>query len=248
MSTRKVASRSPLLDHIEPDAARKWIALAWLGFAAVLVLFLMARRLAGALSELLPPVMLLATAMIGLCWLIAVRASLERIASSNTTVLSRMLALHPPVLLVVLAVACSYPGGRIVDWIVWLPAIGASWWLSRRRSHPARCSSPTFPVEERSDQVLQQLTRARTAEGREVVSGTLTAEFAPGERSVTLHAAFCPPFERLPHVEAVADDDAATVKLAQVLHNGVRLDVRLAKPATLRREVCVELSATENCE
>jgi hypothetical protein len=93
---------------------------------------------------------------------------------------------------------------------------------------------------------LQQLTRYRAADGTQSIHGTLIAEFAPGERSATLYVAFCPPLERLPTVEAEAIDDAsASVKLTQLLHNGVQLDVRLPQPANDKQTVTVEMVATD---
>ena len=97
-----------------------------------------------------------------------------------------------------------------------------------------------------AESVLQELTRYRLADGREAVRGTLRAEFAVGERSTTLYAAFCPPFERLPQVEAFClDGPPATVKLAQVLHQGVQIEVRLSSVADCQQSVTVRLSAID---
>jgi hypothetical protein len=123
---------------------------------------------------------------------------------------------------------------RIVDWLVWLPAIAGDWWL-RWALFPAKRSSPPIGARSTSvqddpvdEQLLQQITRTPTAEGREVIHGTLVAELAAGERSATLYVAFCPPFERLPQVEAEATDcPDASVKLIQALHHGAQLEVCL---------------------
>ena len=242
----------------ESRAAVRWIALASVAIALAVATFLVARRLAGALTMPLPVLPLITTASVALAWVWAARIAASRSMHGDSNLSPRVEWVItwwlPSIALMLLAVACSYPGERIVDWVIWLPVIGASWWLPRRWWHAAPASrrlaaANTHAASAQSshgaEQVLQQLTRIRTADGSEIVCGTLTAEFAPGERTVTLHAAFCPPFERLPHVEAEVDDVAATIKIAQVLHNGVRFDVRLAKPATVRHDVCVELSATE---
>lgn len=98
-----------------------------------------------------------------------------------------------------------------------------------------------------TDTRLQQLTRYRAADGTLSIHGTLVAEFAPGERSTTLYVAFCPPFERLPTVEAeVIDDASASVKLIQLLHNGAQIDVRLPQPAQEKQTVTVEMVATDS--
>ena len=61
-----------------------------------------------------------------------------------------------------------------------------------------------------------------------------------------MYAAFCPPFERLPTVEVEAVDDAfADVKVTQLLHNGVQIDVRLPQPAASNESVTIELIATD---
>ena len=112
---------------------------------------------------------------------------------------------------------------------------------------PARRSSPAAPPAAlTTDQVLQQLARIRTVAGNEAVRGTLVAEFAAGQREAMLYVAFCPPFERLPDVDAhVADDSTATVRVAQRLHNGAQLDVRLPAPADNSLTVTVEFFAAE---
>jgi hypothetical protein len=93
---------------------------------------------------------------------------------------------------------------------------------------------------------LQNLTRYRSPDGTHSIHGTLLAEFEPGDRSTTIHAAFCPPFEVLPEVEVeVADDSFAIVKLTQLLHNGVEIDVRLPQPAVEEQHVTVEIMAAD---
>jgi hypothetical protein len=94
--------------------------------------------------------------------------------------------------------------------------------------------------------LLQQLTRSRDADGCESIQGRLVAEFAPGERTISLHVAFCPPFEQVPEVEAeAADGPDASVQVAQVLHNGARLEVRLQRPAAVAVNVSLEFVAQE---
>jgi hypothetical protein len=96
------------------------------------------------------------------------------------------------------------------------------------------------------DMPLQQLTRYRAADGTHSIHGTLIAEFEPGDRSATLHIAFCPPFERLPTVELEAVDNSfATVKLTQLLHNGVQIEVRLPQSLDEKQSVTIEMLATE---
>lgn len=234
--------RRDRLGSVPAGATLRWISLASVALAVAATAVLLVRRLSGALAEPLPAVPLVATAIVALAWAGAVWLLLP----SAERWLSRWL---PAMVLVLLAVACSYPGARVIDSVVWLPTLTAIWLLPGAASYPARHGSPAIAraaaATHEDQHVLQQLTRFRTAEGIEGIRGTLTAEFAPGERTVALHAAFCPPLERLPQVEVEVNDATATVKVAQVLHNGVRLDVRLARPTATKRDVGVELSAME---
>jgi hypothetical protein len=112
--------------------------------------------------------------------------------------------------------------------------------LSARRKRPTQAESST------TDLRLQQLTRYRAADGSHTIQATLLAEIEPGDRSCTLHVAFCPPFERLPIVEAEAvDDSSATVKLSQLLHNGVQIEVRDPQSSNEKRSVTIEMLATD---
>ncbi len=83
------------------------------------------------------------------------------------------------------------------------------------------------PVEPASD-VMQQLTLRATAEGGQELSGWLRMPLAAGQRSGTLHVAFCPPFDRAPEiqVEAVAGPDCR-IKTADALPYGVRIEVKV---------------------
>jgi hypothetical protein len=152
-----------------------------------------------------------------------------------------------------LAIACCWPGSRWIDWLVWLPIVAADWFGPKVFRTPARRGSPA--VEDISEpakcslpaaegQIVQQLTRVRRADGSEMIHGTLAAQFAPGVRTVTLHAAFCPPFARLPQVDAEAiDGPDASVKIVQVLTSGVRIDVQLARAADRAQCARVEMAA-----
>ena len=163
------------------------------------------RRLSGALEVPLAPIPLAVTATGLLAWASAVRLRLR----------DRRIPWLLALVLGLFAVACSYPAARAIDWLVWLGAFAVL------ALTPARRSSPANGSDLEAGQILQQLSRSRGAEGSEIVHGTLLAEFAAGERIAVLHVAFCPPFERLPSVEAeIADGPACDVKIVQVLHQG----------------------------
>jgi hypothetical protein len=220
--------------------------------ALALGFFILMRRASGALTSSLPPTDLIATATILGIWAAAVRL----FATPHSNRLSTLCL--PLGIILLFAIACSYPGDRIVDWLTWSVAVAPILFihlrvstgtpprgpLSHAQSLPV---APTPDIESESQQILQQLTRLRDADGRESIHGTLIAEFAPGERKTTLFVAFCPPFEYLPEVEVEITDDSSTdVKLVQVLHNGVELEVRLPQPASSPTSITVELFAAES--
>jgi hypothetical protein len=108
----------------------------------------------------------------------------------------------------------------------------------RKQNIPADITAAGIP--------LQQFTRWRATDGTHTIQAKLLAEFEPGERATTLHIAFCPPFQRLPHAEAkCVDDPRAKVSVTQRLHNGVQLEVRLPQPADEKQSVTIELAATD---
>jgi hypothetical protein len=206
--------------------------------ALALGLFLVTRRATGEIASPLSLGLLIATAVVLVAWAWLLRLKTTRPIASIVVGL--------PLLTVLLfAFALSYPGTRLVDWLVWLIALAAVL-LGPHRIIPARRSSPANARKLRGQQLLQELKRYRTAEGREFLRGTLLAEFLAGQRNATLYAAFCPPFEFLPQIAAnVTGNASASVKVAQVLHNGVQLEVRLSRIAEARQVVTVELLAAE---
>jgi hypothetical protein len=156
----------------------------------------------------------------------------------------------------VFAVACSYPGSRFVDWLIWSAASAAAFApsiIQRLRSNEA--PNPTsirvadvvdLDADGDAEKVLQNLTRVRTAAGHDAIRGTLIAEFEPGARQTTLHIAFCPPFERLPEIDAnLVDDSDAELKLTQAFHHGAQFEVRLPEEAEEIMSVELEFYATD---
>jgi len=220
-------------------------AIVSLAFALLVGTFLLLRRATGALGAPLPVPQLVATAAVLVAWAVLVRAILRRAAP-------RALAWVPLGVLLLFAAACSYPAVRLVDWLVWLPAI-ALFLLAdplersgvlRRAESGERGAPAKIGAAREAETITQQVTRYRSLTGQVVVRGLLLAEFVPGERNKTLYVGFCPPFERLPDVEArIAEGASATVKVVQVLHNGVQLEVRLSKSGDMPRCVRVELLA-----
>jgi hypothetical protein len=185
--------------------------------ALVVAAFLAARRFGGALDVALPPRQLAVAAVLVLAWALAAR-TVVRASWANWLAAG---------VLLLFAVACSFPGERPVDWLVWLSVLGLYVALQNAVGVlPARRASTSNPHSSASDtdRVLQQLTRSRTAEGHDVVQGSLVAEFASGERTVMLYVGFCPPF---------------------ALHNGAQIEVRQSRAAKMASSATVEIYATD---
>jgi hypothetical protein len=238
-------------------AAKRWPLRYFAAISGLLAfslgLFLVARRASGALSSSPRSEVVALTALTLVLWAWLVRMAYRQSGQAHQQSLAGELRSPdsaftiwiPLIVTSLFAVACSYPFARVVDYVVWSVALAAVIW-GPQFALPARRSSPAIGGEICAGSVLQELTRYRLADGREAVRGTLRADFAAGERSTTLYVAFCPPFERLPHVEAfVVDGPPATVKLAQVLHQGAQIEVRLAGMASCQQSVTVRLSAVE---
>jgi hypothetical protein len=210
----------------------------------VLGAFLVARRVTGGITSLLPLWLLIPTALALVAWAWFVR--LTRPTGAELRSPDASFAVWLPCSTVLLfAIACSYPGTRFVDWLVW-PAALAAVRFGPKRFFPVWLISPRNGDKLRGEQLLQDLKRYRTAEGREFLRGMITAEFSSGQRSTTLYAAFCPPFEQLPQVAAeMTGNLSASVQVAQVLHNGVQLEVRLARTTDRQQFATIELFAAE---
>jgi hypothetical protein len=223
------------------------VVVASLIAAVTTAAFLLSRRITGAFSTELPAPQLFAIATLALIWAIGVRELTYPSALAPSISIAVILAL---------AIACSYPGSRLVDWLIW-PAVMVElvFLPASRRHHKPSPSTPTTPLtttsdsEDQTENILQHLTRIRLSDGHEAIRGELVAEFPTGERQATLHVAFCPPFELLPHIDVnIPDDSDATVKVTQFLHNGTQLEVRLPDPAEEPVRVTIELFASETAK
>jgi hypothetical protein len=244
-------TRSLSIYHDRDHLVRVFVVASLIA-AVTTAAFLLSRRITGAFFVELPAPQLFAIATLALIWAIGVRELTYPSALAPSITIAVILAL---------AIACSYPGSRIVDWLLWpavmleavfLPAfrrtyVDESLRDSNSRLGETRQRSTAPNIEDPSENILQQLTRIRLADNHEAIRGELVAEFPTGERQLTLHVAFCPPFELLPHIDVnIADDSDATVKVTQFLHNGAQLEVRLPEPAEDPLRVTIEIFASES--
>ena len=97
---------------------------------------------------------------------------------------------------------------------------------------------------EEDPNVVQQLVRRREADGGEWVTGTVRVAFAAGQKTAHAHVAFCPPFPATPTCEAepVSGPDAE-LKVAQILPQGARFDLRLDELPGEPVDLVVEFAA-----
>ena len=94
------------------------------------------------------------------------------------------------------------------------------------------------------EEVTQQLTRSQAADGAEEFSGWLRMPFAAGQRTGSIHVAFCPAMAATPELAfEQIDGPEARIKVAQLLPYGARLDLKLAAAAEEPTAVLVQFSA-----
>jgi hypothetical protein len=110
---------------------------------------------------------------------------------------------------------------------------------------PSETESP--PVAQESNDSTQQLIYRSDARGRMNVEGWQRIAFAAGQRTATVHVAFCPAFARSPAVDAeLSGDLGGSVQPTQVLPWGVRFEVKLDSPATGAVAMLLEFVASES--
>lgn len=95
------------------------------------------------------------------------------------------------------------------------------------------------------DGISQRFIRRCDERGRELLSGWLRVDIAPGERTKFAHVAFCPPLLNSPQCEIDLADDQASAAVAQVLPQGARFELKLPRPATAPTSIALEWVAYE---
>ncbi len=82
------------------------------------------------------------------------------------------------------------------------------------------------------EDVLQRFTRNRTSDGSDVLSGLLRVVLTAGQRTASVHVAFCPPFSRIPQIAVEqCEGEPARIKVGQLLPYGARFDLKLGCPS-----------------
>ncbi len=102
-------------------------------------------------------------------------------------------------------------------------------------------------ADERSDEsTTQWMTRQSLPNGVEQIEGSIRVSFAAGQRAVSVHVPFSPPFAAVPQVECeTVGDDPARWKLSVVYSYGMRVDL---KRETSDEPAEIELSYSATCE
>jgi hypothetical protein len=129
---------------------------------------------------------------------------------------------------------------------LWLPVIATeAYWRVVPPDVVRLAGDQTARREERPSpsEVVQQFTRTRE-EGCEQISGIVRMEFAAGEQTAAQHVAFCPPLQSDPEVEieAVALNDV-TVRAAECRSYGLRLEGRRGRDTAQPLTVLVSFEA-----
>ena len=240
------------------------VAAVWL--LLLIGLFLLVRRLSGALVTPLAPPALLTLGVLTMLTAWSARAAWRGASSENVSTGASGLFVRfaPSVALLSMAAALSLPGSETIALVLfWVLLVSTElethFQLRRRYFSPGRqtfspgrqagtkrLSQQHDDDREHDEHIVQQLTRVRDAELGEMVYGTLRADFEPNQRSVSLHVAFCPPFAMTPQMDIEqTDGPEARLKLAQVLPYGARVDVRLREASDQLQSVVVELCVRE---
>jgi len=206
---------------------------ALLGIAAI---FVVARRLAGALETPLGPRDLFLSGLVlaGLAFVAHPPARARRFHLGNVLISPAVLAV---------AAALSLPGSNALAlFAFWVVILGEELLAFRRTRLRRSAAGVPFDVNPRAEQdelepkepdadVLQQFTLRATAAGGQELSGWLRVSLRAGQRTGSSHLAFCPAFNRMPTVLAEpVSGPACQIKAAQILPYGARLDLKLDEP------------------
>jgi hypothetical protein len=94
------------------------------------------------------------------------------------------------------------------------------------------------------ESVTQWLQRSRPAPGEERIDGMTRVEFAPGEKQIAVHVAFCPPLPTVPVVTCELLDDAdVRLRVTTVQTYGVRIEAKRSGDVGEALAIAVRFSA-----
>ena len=245
----------PTLADTQDRLVRAAVVVAtWL--LLLIGLFLLVRRLSGALAMPLSPPALLAVGALAALAAWSARIVWEGASSETmpTCVSGWFVRFAPSAALLSMVAALSLPGTQAgalgLFWAMLLSSELKTHFQLQRFSPGRQTGAKRLAVplqhSNHDENIVQQLTRLRDAELGEMVYGTLRADFEPNQRSASLHVAFCPPFAMMPQMDIEqTDGPESRLKLGQVLPYGARVDVRLREAFAEPQSVVVELCVRE---
>jgi hypothetical protein len=236
-----------------------------LGICWLVAILFAGRRLAGELREALPPqaLVLLALALvIGRLILAAVAQNWLRSVAARSAV-NGMSMLASGLFLLAVSLPGSAPAAISAAWFIWTVGEAVAW-IALGRSlprHESRTSvadsprasatlAPCAPAEKYVDEpegdevpagLVQRLERV-AIDGDESVYALLRVPLEAGSRQGIAHLAFCPPLPRTPQLAGASRDEwAGDVRITAAETYGVRLEIRLERPAQAGEAVLVEV-------
>ena len=217
-----------------------WLLVGLLVFSAVTVAW--RRWMAGALVD--PPAWqpLLAAGFLAA----AAVASARRLqAGHSSNRLQPIAAWIPTVALGLFGLVMTFPGSSVA-------AIGSFWailvaeevWAFSMHASPAAKESwipgslgslteekegeVPLPARSAADHVVQHFERTERGDGAEGISGWLRIPVAAGQRTVSAHVAFCPPFGRIPTWNPrQVEGPNARLRTTQLMAYGARIELKL---------------------
>ncbi|MCR4412384.1 MAG: hypothetical protein NUV77_08170, partial [Thermoguttaceae bacterium] len=215
------------------------VPLALVGLAACVLAW---RRVVGGLRTPLawPGLVVLGAAVALLA--VAARWAQPKCRGAVATSASWPIGVALSAMLAVLGLAVSLPetspGGLAAFWSILVAEEALAWSRHVRLRRDVRRD---FAAD---DQTLQHLVRTRSPDGIETIEGWLRASLAPGQRTTSVHVAFCPPLPMPPEVAVEqVNGPPAKVTAAQTLPYGVRFDLKLAELSDQPCEVVLHCTA-----
>lgn len=95
------------------------------------------------------------------------------------------------------------------------------------------------------DSVTHWLKRSRPSASEERVEGMTRAEFAPGQKQIAVHVAFCPPLPVVPVVTCELLDDAdVRLRITSSQTYGVRIEAKRASDVNQPLTLAIHFTAT----
>ena len=88
------------------------------------------------------------------------------------------------------------------------------------------------------------LARFITADGIDRMEGQTLAEFLPGQKHVTIHIAFCPPFARCPTFESTTDAAGVRIGTTAIYPYGARLELKRLQEGEVPLQVAIVFEAS----